>query len=76
MHKLLTIVFDIANDIQAWFGAISAWLLRWPEELAAHKPIAIDITLEYQKIIKILLSTVYNFSINLINWDELHITLF
>ena len=36
---------EIAKVIPAWFGAISAWLLRCPDELHAHSPIDIETNL-------------------------------
>ena len=39
----------MANVMPAWLGAISAWLLRCPEELHALKPIDTEISLYKRK---------------------------
>ena len=46
---LLTKVLDIANVIPAWFGAISAWLLRCPDELQALRPMERETKLKAEK---------------------------
>lgn len=44
--KVLTKVFEIAKVIPAWLGAMSAWLLRWPDELQALNPMDTDTKLK------------------------------
>lgn len=56
-------VFDIANVIPAWFGAISAWFDKCPAELHALNPILIDIKLE---------ENIFKINKNL--WREINIT--
>lgn len=56
MHQLTespwaqpTNVFEMAKVTPAWFGAMSAWLLRCPAELQAHIPIDMETILQQEK---------------------------
>ena len=49
LKSALTRVFEMAKVIPAWLGAMSAWLLKWPEELQALRPIDTDIRLAEKK---------------------------
>ena len=46
----LTNVFEIANVIPAWLGAMSAWLLKCPAELHALRPMDNDTNLKQRCI--------------------------
>jgi len=46
-----TKVFDMANVTPAWLGAMSAWLLRCPDELQALRPIDSDTKLHTASIV-------------------------
>jgi hypothetical protein len=38
----------MANVMPAWLGAMSAWLLRWPAELQAQRPIEMETYLQQE----------------------------